>query len=60
GTPGGAFCAIHFLQISRFTSSKPSKSAGTPDAKFTRRPTTSFVRYCPNGLAPGIGKGGFD
>ena len=33
------------MQISRFTSSKPSKSAFASDEKSIRRPTTSFVRY---------------
>jgi hypothetical protein len=39
---GGAFSAMHLLQIFRFTSSKPSKSARAPDGKFTRQLTTSF------------------
>ena len=33
------------MQISRFTSSKPSKSAFASDEKSIRRPTASFVRY---------------
>jgi len=34
------------LQIFRFTSSKPSKSAIASDEKFIRLRTNSFVRYC--------------
>ena len=34
------------MQISRFTSSKPSKFAFASDEKSIRRPTTSFVRLC--------------
>ena len=34
------------MQISRFTSSKPSKFAFASDEKSIRRPTTSFVRRC--------------
>ena len=40
------FSAICFLQKSRFTSSKPSKSAIASDEKFIRLRTNSFVRYC--------------
>ena len=38
--------AICCLQIFRFTSSKPSKSAIASDEKFIRLHTNSFVRYC--------------
>ena len=42
-----AFSAISScLQIFRFTSSKPSKSAIASDEKFIRLRTNSFVRYC--------------
>ena len=34
------------MQIFRFTSSKPSKSAIASDEKFIRLRTNSFVRYC--------------
>ena len=34
------------MQISRFTSSKPSKFAFASDEKSIRRPTTSFARPC--------------
>ena len=36
------------MQIFRFTSSKPSKSAIASDEKFIRLRTNSFVRYCLN------------
>ena len=36
------------MQIFRFTSSKPSKSAIASDEKFIRLRTNSFVRYCPS------------
>ena len=47
GSAGDAFSAICCLQIFRFTSSKPSKSAIASDEKFIRLRTNSFVRYCP-------------
>ena len=47
GSVGDAFSAICCLQIFRFTSSKPSKSAIASDEKFIRLRTSSFVRYCP-------------
>ena len=47
GASGDAFSAICGMQISRFTSSKPSKFAFASDEKSIRRPTTSFVRYGP-------------
>ena len=47
GSVGDAFSAICCLQIFRFTSSKPSKSAIASDEKFIRLRTNSFVRYCP-------------
>ena len=37
-------------QISRFTSSKPSKFAFASDEKSIRQPTTSFARCYPNGV----------
>ena len=40
GTSGGAYSAICCLQISRFTASKPSKSAIATVEKFTRQLTT--------------------
>ena len=43
---GDVFSAICGMQISRFTSSKPSKFAFASDEKSIRRPTTSFVRRC--------------
>jgi hypothetical protein len=46
GAAEHAFCAICFLQKSRFTSSKPSVSAIASDTKFIAHRTTSFVRYC--------------
>ena len=46
GGVGDAFSAICCLQIFRFTSSKPSKSAIASDEKFIRLRTNSFVRYC--------------
>ena len=46
GSAGDAFSAICCLQIFRFTSSKPSKSAIASDEKFIRLRTNSFVRYC--------------
>ena len=46
GSVGDAFSAICCLQIFRFTSSKPSKSAIASDEKFIRLRTNSFVRYC--------------
>ena len=46
GSVGDAFSAICCLQIFRFTSSKPSKSAIASDEKFIRLHTNSFVRYC--------------
>ncbi len=42
-----AFCAIYFLQKSRFTSSKPSIFAIASDTKFTIYRAASFVRCCP-------------
>ena len=48
GSVGDAFSAICCLQIFRFTSSKPSKSAIASDEKFIRLRTNSFVRYCPH------------
>ena len=48
GSVGDAFSAICCLQIFRFTSSKPSKSAIASDEKFIRLRTNSFVRYCHN------------
>ena len=48
GSVGDAFSAICCLQIFRFTSSKPSKSAIASDEKFIRLRTNSFVRYCLN------------
>ena len=50
GNVGDAFSAICCLQIFRFTSSKPSKSAIASDEKFIRLRTNSFVRYCLNSL----------
>ena len=50
GSVGDAFSAICCLQIFRFTSSKPSKSAIASDEKFIRLRTNSFVRYCLNAL----------
>ena len=47
GSVGDAFSAICCLQIFRFTSSKPSKSAIASDEKFIRLHTNSFVRYYP-------------
>ena len=47
GSVGDAFSAICCLQIFRFTSSKPSKSAIASDEKCIRLRTNSFVRYCP-------------
>ena len=47
GSVGDAFSAICCLQIFRFTSSKPSKSAIASDKKCIRHRTNSFVRYCP-------------
>ena len=60
GSVGDAFSAICCLQIFRFTSSKPSKSAIASDAKFIRLRTNSFVRYClKNRTFPHpIGRGG--
>ena len=46
GSVGDAFSAICCLQIFRFTSSKPSKSAIASDEKFIRLRTNAFVRYC--------------
>ena len=46
GSVGDDFSAICCLQIFRFTSSKPSKSAIASDEKFIRLRTNSFVRYC--------------
>ena len=46
GSVGDAFFAICCLQIFRFTSSKPSKSAIASDEKCFRLRTNSFVRYC--------------
>ena len=48
GASGDAFSAICGMQISRFTSSKPSKFAFASDEKSIRRPTASFVRCCLN------------
>ncbi|MBQ3477659.1 MAG: hypothetical protein IJH25_05770, partial [Clostridia bacterium] len=45
GTSGGAFSDICCLQISRFTASKPSKSAIASVEKFTRQLTTLIARY---------------
>ena len=45
---GGAFSDICCLQISRFTASKPSKSAIASVKKFTRQLTTLIVRYFLN------------
>jgi len=45
GTSGGAFFDICCLQISRFTASKPSKSAIASVEKFTRQLTTLIARY---------------
>ena len=50
GASGAVFSAICGMQISRFTSSKPSKFAIASDEKSIRRPTTSFVRCCPKTL----------
>ncbi|MBQ3477238.1 MAG: hypothetical protein IJH25_03600, partial [Clostridia bacterium] len=44
-TSGGAFSDICCLQISRFTASKPSKSAIASVEKFTRQLTTLIARY---------------
>ena len=58
GSVGDAFSAICCLQISRFTSSKPSKSAIASDEKCILHRTNSFVRYCPKSGEPGAaGKG---
>ena len=46
GASGDVFSAICGMQISRFTSSKPSKFAFASDEKSIRRPTTSFVQRC--------------
>ena len=46
GSVGDAFSAICCLQIFRFTSSKPSKSAIASDEKFIHLRTNSFVRCC--------------
>jgi len=46
GASGDVFSAICGMQISRFTSSKPSKFAFASDEKSIHRPTTSFVRRC--------------
>ena len=46
GSAGDAFSAICCLQTSRFTASKPSKSAIASDEKCIRHRTNSFVRYC--------------
>ena len=46
GSVGDAFSAICCVQIFRFTSSKPSKSAIASDENFIRLRTNSFVRYC--------------
>ena len=56
GSVGDAFSAICCLQIFRFTSSKPSKSAIASDEKFIRLRTNSFVRYCPTFFAKGLMK----
>ena len=48
GASGDVFSAICGMQISRFTSSKPSKFAFASDEKSIRQPTTSFVRCYPN------------
>ncbi|MBQ6120988.1 MAG: hypothetical protein IJI59_04505, partial [Clostridia bacterium] len=45
---GGAFSDICCLQISRFTASKPSKSAIASVEKFTRQLTTLIARYFLN------------
>jgi len=44
GSVGDVFSAICGMQISRFTSSKPSKFAFASDEKSIRQPTTSFAR----------------
>ena len=44
GASGDVFSAICVMQISRFTSSKPSKFAFASDEKSIRQPTTLFVR----------------
>ncbi len=44
GASGDVFSAICGMQISRFTSSKPSKFAFASDEKSIRQPTTSFAR----------------
>ena len=48
---GDVFSAICGMQISRFTSSKPSKFAFASDEKSIRQPTISFVR-CYLNLLP--------
>ena len=48
GASGDVFSAICGMQISRFTSSKPSEFAFASDEKSIRQPTTSFVRCYPN------------
>ena len=47
GASGSVFSAVCGMQISRFTSSKPSESAFASDEKSIRRPTASFVRCTP-------------
>ena len=44
GSPRTLICQCCGMQISRFTSSKPSKFAFASDEKSIRQPTTSFVR----------------
>ncbi|MBQ6122291.1 MAG: hypothetical protein IJI59_11200, partial [Clostridia bacterium] len=50
-TSGGAFSDICCLQISRFTASKPSKSAIASVEKFTRQLTTLIARYFLKSMA---------
>ena len=54
GTSGGAFSDICCLQISRFTASKPSKSAIASVEKFTRQLTTLIARYFLKHGSPGV------
>ena len=50
GASGDAFSAICGMQISRFTSSKPSKFAFASDEKSIHQPTTSFARCYLNAV----------
>ena len=47
GASGSVFSVLCGMQIPRFPSSIPSKSAFAADEKSIRRPTASFVRCCP-------------